>query len=279
MTFDLAACKLTYRSHYAMGEMQYIEKIQTDIGAFYVDTRDQFVTRHLKETSNYAPAERNRYQVFTTPESNILWLGAHIGAHVIPLSANVKSITAFEANPDTYALFAKNLHLNACSNVKSYNLAANDTNGALKFICNTVNSGGSKRMPKEMRPMYLDDETKFVEVNAVRLDDFLPKHDFDFIFMDIEGSETAAMCGMPDILSRAKVLVTEFIPHHLNLVAGVSISDFLAPLAAFQTLIVPSMSQHVYGPKIQPFLQQMLTDGRGDSGLIFHKEKIAVEWG
>ena len=276
MTFDLAACKLTYRSHYAMGEMQYIEKIQTDIGAFYVDTRDQFVTRHLKETSNYAPAERNRYQVFTSPESNILWLGAHIGAHVIPLPANVKSITAFEANPDTYALFAKNLHLNACSNVKSYNLAANDTNGALKFICNTVNSGGSKRMPKEMRPMYLDDETKFVEVNAVRLDDFLPKHDFDFIFMDIEGSETHAMLGMTSIIQNAKTLVAEFIPHHLTNVSGVNISEFLNPLRDFQTMISPSLKKVAFGAEIQPLLETMFNSNVADAGLIFHRDRINV---
>lgn len=84
-------------------------------------------------------------------------------------------------------------------------------------------------MPKQMYPKYLDHGTKFIDVQAVRLDDFLDEKNFDFIFLDIEGSETAALSGMPQVLNRSSVLVTEFIPHHLTLVAGLSVADFLQP--------------------------------------------------
>ena len=256
-----------------------IKKIKTNIGLFYADDRDEFVTKELRETKDYSSGERHRYQVFLSPSSNVLWLGAHIGAHVVPLSKVVKSITAFEANPETYKLLEKNLNVNECSNVRSFNLAANDLNCDLKFICNTVNSGGSKRMPKQMHPKYLDHGTTFIDVQAVRLDDFLDEKNFDLIFLDIEGSETAALCGMPQILSRSSVLVTEFIPHHLTLVAGVSVEDFLQPISEFRTLMVPSMSRHVYDAEISPFLENMIKENQRDSGLIFHKNKIPVEWG
>jgi len=260
-------------------KMQTVELIQTNIGSFYIDTRDKFVGKELAETGDYSPAERGVYQNFISPESNVLWLGAHIGAHVVPLSKQVRSITAFEANPETYEIFAQNLEINGCSNVNSFNLAANDVEGELEFVCNSENSGGSKRMPKEMNDMYLDKDTKFVNVQAVGLDDFLDNHKFDFVFMDIEGSETAALKGMPKILSHAKVVVSEFIPHHLKLVAGVTLSEFLDPLNAFQTLIVPSLRSHVHGPEIYFFLQRMLSSNRGDPGLIFHKDVINVNWG
>ena len=35
--------------------------ITTDIGKFYVDPRDQFVTKELVDTGNYSPQERAIY--------------------------------------------------------------------------------------------------------------------------------------------------------------------------------------------------------------------------
>lgn len=258
--------------------MQQQELVQTNIGSFHVDMRDKFVAKELMETGDYSPAERQMYGAFINEQSTVLWLGAHIGAHVVPMSKRVKEIVAFEANPQTYELFAKNLEINNCSNVTSHNLAANDTECELEFVCNSINSGGSKRMPKKMEPMYLDEDTSFVKVRAVGLDDFLDNHDFDFVFMDIEGSEAAALRGMPKVLASTTVVVSEFLPHHLTNVAGVTVEEFLQPLSAFQTMIVPSLRRHVHGNDIHSLLKMMFDMGRGDSGLIFHKQTISVNW-
>ena len=48
------------------------------------------------------------------------------------------------------------------------------------------------------------------------MDEFLKDEKFDFIFMDIEGSEEPAMRGMPRLISQTKVLVSEFLPHLTN---------------------------------------------------------------
>ena len=89
-----------------------------------------------------------------------------------------------------------------------YNLAANDKNCTLDFICNIKNSGGSKRKPKTMNQRYIDDNPTFTKINAVKLDEFLKDEQFDFIFMDIEGSEEPAMRGIPRLISQTQVLVS-----------------------------------------------------------------------
>lgn len=258
--------------------MTRIQEIETKIGRFWVDPRDQFVARSLASSGDFSPLERFLYTKFINQNSNVLWLGAHIGALLIPFSKYVRRVDTFEANPETFKLLEKNLQLNDCNNITAHNIAANDINGELNFICNTVNSGGSKRSPAFINSAYLDLETKFISVPCVQLDSFLSSHDYDFIFMDIEGSETHAMRGMTCILQNAKTLVAEFIPHHLRNVADVSIKDFLHPLADFRTMIVPSLKRCFYDSEVEQVLSLMLKKNVSDPGLIFHKPRINVNW-
>lgn len=254
------------------------QPIITKIGQFFVDPRDQFVAKSLISTGDYSPGERALYSKFINQNSNVLWLGAHIGALVIPFSKYVQRIDTFEANPETFKLLKKNLKLNDCRNVTAFNIAANDVDGELNFICNTVNSGGSKRAPHKMNRAYLDAETVFTTVRCADLDSFLSKHDYDLVFMDIEGSETQAMQGMTSILKNAKTVVAEFIPHHLTNVANVTVGQFLQPIKDFRTMVVPSLRRCFYDNEIEPVLDVMFKRNASDAGLIFTKAKLSLNW-
>jgi len=142
---------------------------------------------------------------------------------------------------------------------------------------NTANSGGSKRMPLHKDQAYFYDAPQVQTVPAARLDDLLSSHIFDFLLMDIEGSEYFAMKGMPRLLSDYKFLVTEFIPHHLDRMGGITVSDFLEPLQDFQSLFIPSISLLVQQENFLAALTQICEQGIGDEGMIFFKEKILVQ--
>ena len=60
-----------------------------------------------------------------------------------------------------------------------------------------LNSGGSKRAPLKADFRYTFDNPDRITVKAHALDHFLAQDRFDFIFMDIEGSEYFALAGMP----------------------------------------------------------------------------------
>lgn len=252
---------------------------ETAQGLFCLDPRDAFVAQPLIETGESGLGEVELLSVFLNSNSRVLMLGGHIGTLVVPLSRRVSSITVLEANPSTYELLAVNLAMNHCGNVRHYNLAANHESGPLKFVMNTVNSGGSKRYPQDPHPEYFYDQPEVRVVTAVRLDELLGSETFDMIFMDIEGSEYFAMLGMPGLLSRAQMLVSEFIPHHLSRVAGIGVGEFLAPLRDFGAMVVPSQRRTVYGhAAMAEVLQHMCDVGDGDAGLIFHKQRITVNF-
>jgi FkbM family methyltransferase len=247
-------------------------------GTFCLDPADQFIAAPLIRTGEYDPMQLEQLRFFCTPDSSVLLLGAHIGAIAVPLSKMVKNMTAFEANPDTYKLFSINLKLNDCSNVEAFNLAANDKSGAIEFVLNTVNSAGSKRLPLHHDEAYFYDNPKVVTVPAVALDEFLKGKRYDIVFMDIEGSEYFAMLGMPEIVRNARVVFSEFLPHHLSRVAGVPIENFASCFSEFQTLIIPSLKQIVHGDSIRDRLVDMFNNNQEDGGIIFVREKIEVHF-
>ena len=246
----------------------------TENGIFCVDPRDQFVAKSLIEQSHYGLHELNRLFQLTNAQSSVLMLGPHIGALAVPLSKKIKNLIVVEANPDTHRLLLINLLLNGCSNVEAFHAAANDTQGEIEFVMNTVNSGGSKRMPVYKDEAYFYDQPDIQSVPAVKLDELLPGHNFDLIFMDIEGSEYFAMKGMPNLITKCKILIAEFLPHHLSRVGSITVNQFLEPLKEFQSLLIPSLGQLVQADQFLTSLSSLFDQGHGDEGLIFFKEKM-----
>jgi hypothetical protein len=95
---------------------------------------------------------------------------------------------------------------------------------------------------------------------------------FDFILMDIEGSEFAAIHGGRDLLQRCKIFVVEFVPRHIERVAGVSINDFAATLLFLDFDYVEFPSFGIKGDPREILLSTLLSirdrDGYED-GVIF----------
>jgi FkbM family methyltransferase len=202
-------------------------------GILAIDVRDQHIGRRLLAEGYSDLDELQWLQGFLKPEDRVLIVGAHVGIFVIPLSKQVKEIYAIEANPFTYKYLCCNLILNDVTNVQTFNFAANDQGGSLRFVANTHNSGGSKRYPVFEADTFFYDKPDCIEVPAARLDDAFPETTYDVVTMDIEGSEVFALRGMPNILNGCRALVIEFMPHHLALVANITVQEFLAPIKPF----------------------------------------------
>lgn len=246
--------------------------VKTGQGWFCVDPEDQCLSKSLIETGAYGLEEIERARQLFDASARVLVVGAHIGAIAIPLARHCEELVAIEANPSTYELLELNVAMNRGFNVQTHNVAANDHEGPVEFVLNRVNSAGSKRMPLHRDEIYFYDNPRVATVKGVRLDDLLPGERFDLVFMDIEGSEYHAFLGMPEILARTKALIVEFLPHHLARVAGVSVEEFVKPLAAsFSRLTVPSTGQDVRKGEFLATLQAMFDANHGDAGIIFWK--------
>ena len=246
--------------------------IDSKNGVLAVDPRDLEVGFKLRTYGSYGLEEITRIDKLITSKSNVLVVGAHIGSLVIPIANNCNKVVAIEANPNNYDLLKTNLHLNKSENVTIHNIAASSKKEIIKFQMNVVNSGGSKRLPKNNEYMYRYDNPEVIEVQAHSLDDYLDDNDFDLVLIDIEGSEYFAMQGMENILSNCNTLIVEFLPHHLKNVADVSVEQFLSLIPKhFTKLSIPSKNETYPVDIGGVLLKQMYNDKEGDDGIIFTK--------
>ena len=246
--------------------------VESKNGTLAVDPRDLEVSLKLRNNGSYGLDEIARINELISTQSNVLVVGAHIGSLVIPIAKNCNKVVAIEANPNNFNLLKTNLHLNKSENVTIHNIAASSKQETIKFQMNTVNSGGSKRLPKNNQYMYRYDNPNVIEVQAYSLDDYLDESNFDLVLIDIEGSEYFAMQGMEKILSNCNTLIVEFLPHHLKNVADVTVEQFLSLIPKqFTKLTIPSKNETHPIDISGVVLQQMYNNKEGDDGLIFTK--------
>ena len=246
--------------------------VESKNGTLAVDPRDLEVGLKLRNNGSYGLDEIARINELISTQSNVLVVGAHIGSLVIPIAKNCNKVVAIEANPNNFNLLKTNLHLNKSENVTIHNIAASSKQETIKFQMNVVNSGGSKRLPKNNEYMYRYDNPEVIEVQAHSLDEYLDENNFDLVLIDIEGSEYFAMQGMEKILSNCNTLIVEFLPHHLKNVADVTVEQFLSLIPKqFTKLTIPSKNETHPIDIGGVVLQQMYNNKEGDDGLIFTK--------
>ena len=241
-------------------------------GLLLVDAEDCVVGRKLAYEGEYGLEELARLTSVIDKSSNLLMLGAHVGALAVSASRMCAKVTAIEANPRTFRLLELNLLINGCPNVSAINVAASDKTEMLPFVMGRTNSGGSKRAPLAGSYAYVYDAPQTIAVPAAPLDEVLRGQKFDVVMMDIEGSEYFALKGMPSLLSSARVLFVEFVPHHLRNVSGVSVADFVSLITPhFSQLYVPSKDLRLTQDRFIPVLAEMFDQDESDDGLEFSK--------
>ena len=240
-------------------------------GRFAVDPADLEVGAKLRLHGAYGMDEVERIAALIDETSSVLVVGSHIGSLVIPIAKMCSKVVAVEANPRNYRLLETNIKLNDANNVEPHHVAASGKEEMIRFQMNTVNSGGSKRVPVHNRYIYTYDNPEVIEVQAYALDAYLDDHAFDLVLIDIEGSEYFAMQGMTSILGQTKTLIVEFLPHHITNVAGVGLDDFLAQVPEhFTKLTVPTKDATYKRGEGMDVLRRMFAAGEGDDGILFH---------
>lgn len=136
------------------------------------------------------------------PGMTVLDIGAHVGYYSDLFSRLVKtegSVHAIEASPENFPILKKNLVARRRTNVTAHHAAVSDQNGTIELYISPGHSNHS------VVAGYTDSQ-KSVTVKSIRLDDFFPNQQFDFIKMDVEGYEPHVLSGMRDLIQRANSL-------------------------------------------------------------------------
>ena len=139
-------------------------------------------------------------------------VGANLGVWTVLMSkANPQArVHAFEPNPATWPLLEKNISWNRCLNVSLNRAAVSDTTRQVAFQVPTKASIFGRIVPAQGG---VDEEGRFSNsdmflVPAVRLSEYCATHlieEIDFLKIDIEGHELAALKGLGDLFSQRRV--------------------------------------------------------------------------
>ena len=130
------------------------------------------------------------------PGMQILDVGANIGLYTLllaRLAGEAGHVFAFEPEPNLFSVLCENCAANNAVNITPFQCAAGAANGRATFQRATFNSGdnrlGDARSGAES-----------IEVEVARLDEVLPVQTVQFIKLDVQGHELAALTGMAHLL-------------------------------------------------------------------------------
>jgi FkbM family methyltransferase len=160
----------------------------------------------------YEPMETTLIQNLVKPGNTVMDIGAHIGYYTLLLSELVGKegrVYAFEPDAENFRLLEKNVRENGCNNVILVNDAISDHTGKLTLYSG---EGGSANPTVGSTKGGVA-----TEVHCIALDDFVGNF-VDFIKMDIEGGEVAALRGMKKLIESNPwvKIITEFYPEGLE---------------------------------------------------------------
>jgi FkbM family methyltransferase len=197
---------------------------QTKNGLLVVDPRDFGVSGSLLSRGAYDWTAISWLLPLLGPDSRIVFVGAHLGALLIPIALHSGSrrIVAFEPAPHNHRLLKMNLALNGLASTTVHQQAVGDTAGTVRFTENPINTGNSR--------VSAHGE---VSVPLTTLDDALPPDwsATDLLVLDTEGFEAHAIRGASRTLAQTRYFYVEYAPEQL-LEQGSSPAQFLELIAS-----------------------------------------------
>ena len=151
------------------------------------------------------------------PGDTFLDLGAGIGYHTVIISKIVGDkgrVISFEPDPNYFKLLKKNAKENDCNNITPFQKAVSNRSGKTKFYL--YDKVGRNRLEEVNYCLSGKFEVRdCIEIENVKLDDFLKDEKIDFIKMDIEGSEYLALDGMKSLIKKnPKIKIIAEFPNY-----------------------------------------------------------------
>jgi len=186
-------------------------------GNRFVSMKNNFTAMAVAVLGERDPDVMRFLRSWLRPGGVTLDVGANIGTYAIPLARLVGPggrVIAFEPNRPTRACLRHNVRLNQANNVLVVSSAVGAVSGRQGLVVTADNAGEVHLAPRDadhgradVRVTTLDEEMSRLGIPAV-----------DYIKLDIEGYELAALRGATRILRESPRLVvqTEIVLAHLQ---------------------------------------------------------------
>ena len=177
---------------------------------------DRLVFLALHRLGLMGRAEHLLFEKLIEPGMQILDVGANIGLYTVMmagLTGPSGRVFAFEPEPNLFSVLCENCAANGALNITPFQCAAGDVNGRATLQRATFNSGDNRLGSAKA-------DAQPIEVEVARVDDILPAQTVQFIKIDVQGHEMAALSGMSKLIAQSPNLrvLFEFWPAGLRAV-------------------------------------------------------------
>ncbi len=202
--------------------MIYLD-IQSPVGTLLIagHDEDKSVVPVMKN-GLYEPHIQLLLNKVIKPDFKCLDIGANYGQHTVLLSKMADKVFAVEASPENSVCLRHTLEANDCKNVEVTNRAIWSESKELVLSFTPTNSACSFLSTEE----YHQDNEELISMEAAALDDLFDGP-FDFIKMDIEGSELAALNGGEQVFGSSSRLLVELNAFTCKSFMGIEISQVI----------------------------------------------------
>ena len=186
------------------------DTVEADGHLLYVEPHDRAVGARLRRRGVWAAAETALCKREIKPGMQVLDVGANIGYFTLLFARLVGPsghVHAFEPEPRNLELLQRNIARNSYTNVTAVPKAVSRTSGRQRLYKSPDNLG-------DHRLAHGTAGRAAIDVSVVTLDAFLGDARVDFIKLDIQGAECAAVQGARQLIARSAplCLITEFWP-------------------------------------------------------------------
>ena len=195
-----------------LGDHEALTRLYTG-HRIYLDTRDVGIASHIMLEGRWEPWVETAIAQLVKPGMHVVDAGANFGYYTLLMAQWVGAggrVDSFEANPSICQKLRKSIAMNGFSgHVRLHEVAVMDREGTAEFTFTHEFSGGGA--VGAGRDAHWTNETTTVTVkpmDAVLAD--VPR--VDFIKLDVEGGEPAALRGAMGVIERSPSLamIVEF---------------------------------------------------------------------
>lgn len=193
----------------------------------YTNPDDQTIRVVLERFHVWEDLETRWLLKTLRPGDTFIDVGANIGYYTVVASQVVGEtghVYAFEPDPTSFAILERNVRENGLTNVTLEQKALSNEPGSLRLYLAHENKGDHRLFDEADAPR------EFVDVEAVRLDDYLEgrPQKIDFIKIDTQGAEGIIIGGMLETIRNNPnlAMVVEYTPTKLRSV-GTDPGEFL----------------------------------------------------
>jgi FkbM family methyltransferase len=167
---------------------------------FYTHPNDTCISDCLKTGVLFEKFLLSFVKQFIDPTKNILDIGANIGVHSVVYSnyLTAGTVYAFEPQPVIYNILLKNIEVNRCDNVVTYNFGASavESEFCMNAFYDTKANQGAFRICSKEESTGLQIQCK--PIDSLKLDNV------GYVKIDVEGHEYETLLGMKELLTTNK---------------------------------------------------------------------------